>query len=140
MLAANIVVFNLQTVFLLVILNSSVSVACPGETIMITCISSTGALEWSMGETTKLYNSLNVDMTHTLGIFKLTAVATSGNIVSTATIESVMSADNGATITCTDDITSLADSRSAVINVAGIEFSSTMIANFCNTIYFDLCC
>ena len=128
MLAANIVEFNLQTVLLLVTLNSSVSVACPGETIMITCTSSTGALEWSMGETTKLYNSLNVDMTHTLGIFKLTAaVATSGNIVSTATVESVMSADNGATITCTDDITSLADSRSAAVNVAGSKFSSIIL-------------
>ena len=59
-------------------------------------------------------------MTATLGIFRLTAVRQgTSTIVSMAAVESVASDNNGATITCNDDIASNAGSLSAVVKVTG---------------------
>ena len=59
-------------------------------------------------------------MTATLGVFRLTAVRQgTATIVSMATVESVTSDNNGATITCNDDIVSNAGSLAAVVRVTG---------------------
>ena len=100
---------------------SSASIACPGDTVSFTCTSTTGALTWRInnGES-ELYNVLNVDVTVTLGVFKLTAVSQgSSTIVSMAAVESVTSDNNGTTITCEDEILSNAGSSSAVVRVTG---------------------
>ena len=99
---------------------SSAPIACPGDTVSFTCTSTTGALAWRSNGETKLYNVLSVDVTATLGIFRLTADRQgSSTIVSMATVESVTSDNNGATITCNDDIVSNAGSLSAVVRVTG---------------------
>ena len=99
---------------------TSAPVACPGDTVSFTCTSTTGALAWRSSGETKLYNVLSVDVTATLGAFRLTAVRQGmSTIVSKATVDSVMSSNNGATITCNDDIVSNAGSLSAVVRVTG---------------------
>ena len=71
---------------------------------------------WRSNGETKLYNVLSVDVTATLGIFRLTAVwQGNSTIVSMATVESVTSDNNGATITCNDELISNASSLTAVV-------------------------
>ena len=100
---------------------SSAPIACPGDPVSFTCTSTTGVLTWRISnEESMLYNVLNVDVTATLGIFRLTAVRQgSSTIVSMATVESVTSDNNGTTITCEDEILSNAGSSSAVVRVTG---------------------
>ena len=63
---------------------------------------------------------LSVNLTATLGIFRLTVVRqSSSTIVSMAAVESVTSDNDGATITCNDDIVSNAGSLSTVVRVTG---------------------
>ena len=86
-----------------------------------TCTSTTGVLTWRSNGELKLYNMFSINVTATLGDFNLNAVrlGSSTTIVSMATVESVTSDNNGATITCNDDIISNAGSLSAVVRVTG---------------------
>ena len=101
-----------------VVLNSSVSIACPGDTVTFMCITDTGALAW-LGEENTFYNNHNFRMSFTLGIFRLTAGIVNGKLVSVATASGVKAEDDGVNITCADNINEGISTQTAILHIAG---------------------
>ena len=95
------------------------SIACPGDNVSFMCTTDTGALVWSAGEETRLYNNHNHNMNMVLGIFQLTAASVDGRLVSVATVSGVKAEDDGVNITCGDNINEGANYQTAILHIAG---------------------
>ena len=78
---------------------------CPGDTVVFTCVTDTGQLQWS-GSINAAYHSSNepVQVVIKSGIFDLQLINVTGmTLVSTATAYNVSMTDDGMNITCTDN-------------------------------------
>ena len=92
--------------FATVTLTSSADSVCPGDTVVFTCVTDTAPLIWSSNEATETYftsSQLN-EAARTLGIFSFQLVATTGGFKSTATVHNVSLYQDGANITCRDNV------------------------------------
>ena len=94
--------------FLIIVsLNSSAVRVCPGDTLVFTCITDTGALIWGSDGTTQIavfFEADQLNSTENLGIFTLSYINITGNtsFVSTATVYNVSIEDDGTIIICSD--------------------------------------
>ena len=103
-----------------VTLTSSVDRVCPGDTVVFTCVTDTTTLVWSTNGTSQIYftplNQVN-QAAHTLGIFSLQFLATTGGFKSTATVHNVSLYQNGANITCSDNANDESGSKTRSIMI-----------------------
>ena len=89
-------------------LTSSVDSVCPGGTVVFTCVTDTNQLAWNFNGVNKVYNSLSQPnepaVTNFGGLFTLKLLDTANGLESTATAKNLTINQNGASITCTDDV------------------------------------
>ena len=83
-------------------------------------VTDTTTLVWSTNETSQIYftplNQVN-QAAHTLGIFSLQFLATTGGFKSTATVHNVSLYQNGANITCSDNANDESGSKTRSIMI-----------------------
>ena len=79
---------------------------CPGDTLVFTCTTDTGALIWYINGTTQNAFFIEADQlnsTESLDIFTLSLIDIIGaTLVSTATVQNVNIENNGTIIICSD--------------------------------------
>ena len=91
-----------------IIVNLTTSVdsdVCPGDTVVFTCVTDTGQLQWTVGSVKVPYYSSSepAQVVTKSGIFDLQLINVTGmTLVSTATAYNVSLTDDGIDITCTD--------------------------------------
>ena len=105
--------------FTTVTLTSSADSMCPGDTVVFTCVTDTALLIWSSKGTNEAYytpSQVN-EATRTLSIFSLQLLATTGGFKSTATVHKVSLYQDGAKITCNDNVNSNSESKTISIMI-----------------------
>ena len=103
-------------------LTSSADSACPGDTVVFTCVTDTAPLIWStsVNEHVKVYYSsdqVNEPAVNIGGIFAIKLVSTTGQFESTATAYHVLSDYNGVNITCNNDVSDQTHSNTRSITI-----------------------
>ena len=86
---------------------------------MFTCVTDTAPLVWSSNGTTETYftpSQVN-EAVQILGIFSLQLVATTGGFKSTATVHNVSLYQDGANITCRDNVNDKSGSKTISIMI-----------------------
>ena len=91
---------------------SSADIACPGDTVVFTCVTDTGQLLWrnDNGDTRLYYSPIQINETAVtnFGIFALKLIHASANIYeSIATARNVSLNNDGLSIMCFDEVNSL---------------------------------
>ena len=84
-------------------LNSSATSICPGDAVVFTCTTDTGALVWDVNGTNHVFYEAG-QPSHLLDIFTLNLVSDTGMVfMSTATVNNVTLEDDKKVILCKDN-------------------------------------